>query len=110
MKDRGWALVNGIKQVFIYVDGSREAVDENLECYFAPPAYTELASRTGQPLTWEELPMQECVWLEPISVDQKLCAQLRGRYRIIGKFAENAYGNRFHFNRYGADWLALAVK
>lgn len=110
VKDRGWALVNGIEQSFIYVDGSREAVDGNLECYFAPPAYTEPAPRTERPLTWEELPMQAYVWLEPISVDQKLRAQLRGRYRIIGRFAENAYGNRFHFDRYGADWLAFAVK
>ncbi|PWL99698.1 MAG: hypothetical protein DBY04_01200 [Clostridiales bacterium] len=110
VENMGWALVNGIEQTVIFADGNRELIEGNTELYFAPPIYTESEPRTDLPLKWDELHLQDIVWLEPISADKLLRNQLRGRYRIIGEYAENSYGNRFHFDCYGATWLAFAMK
>lgn len=107
---KGWALVNAVDHTVIYANGCHDKIEDNIEMYFAPPAYTEPELRTEQPLLLDELYAQEEVWVEPIFQDQKLRGALRGRYTVRDEFVENTRGSRFHFDGYGADWIAFRIK
>lgn len=107
---KGWALVNAVDLTVIYADGGHDKIEDNMELYFAPPAYTESELRTDLPLLLDELYAQEEVWVESISQDQKLRGALRGRYTVRGEYVENTRGSRFHFDGYGADWIAYRLK
>jgi hypothetical protein len=51
---------------------------------------------------------QDRVWLEPVSTDTDLAAELRGWYvRHEKRFVQNEFGSRFYLNTYGAKWLAF---
>ena len=51
---------------------------------------------------------QDIIWVEPITTDYDLAAELRGWYRLRGRrLVENEYGNRFYLDTYGAKWLAF---
>lgn len=104
---KGWALVNAADNSVVYTDGCHDKIEDNIELYFAPPAYTEPAMRTDRPLLLDELYTQTEVWVEPISEDTKLRNVLRGRYTVREEFVENTRGSRFHFDGYGADWIAF---
>lgn len=107
---KGWALVNATDGTVVYADGCHEKIGDDAELYFAPPAYSETQMRTDPPLLLDELYTQENVWVEPISQDQKFRGALRGRYAVRGEYVENTRGSRFHFDSYGADWIAYSAK
>lgn len=107
---KGWALVNASDNSVVYADGSHDEIGDNIELYFAPPAYTESELRTDRPLLLDELYVQTEVWVEPISEDTKLREALRGRYAVREEFVENTRGSRFHFDGYGATWVAYPAE
>ena len=57
-------------------------------------------------IPFSELSQYTEIFLEPISIDPILAEKLRGRYRIIGDFAENRSGNRFSLDTYNILWVA----
>lgn len=107
---KGWALVNAERGEVVYADGCVDRIADNVELYFAPPAYTESNIRTDRPLLLDEIYTQTTVWVEPISQDQKLKDVLRGTYVVKGEYVENTRGSRFHFDSYGATWLAFKTQ
>ena len=72
-----------------------------------PPAFAVDLTPERTPLRREDLTPGISVWVEPISPDPALRAELRGRYRIGESFAENSVGNRFPLSSYTARWLAF---
>lgn len=103
----GWMLVNSIEQCFLQPDGNTIPFSDADELYMAPPAYSETHLPQDPPLTLSELPLQESIWVEPVSKDPELRKELRGWYHPKGRFVENEYGNRFYMDTYGAKWLGF---
>lgn len=110
IEQKGWGLVNSEKRCLVFSDGDTEPW--NQECAFFTLQPSEVGARTAdeEPLSYRDLKSGSMVWLEPISADAKLREELRGRYRIIGRYAENERGNRFALDTYGAKWLAFQIK
>ena len=108
-KNHGWALVNSIKKTLVFTDKSDisfEAVQEPL--YMAPPSFSLSLRGVGALLSLNDIMSRDIVWVEPITTDYDLAAELRGWYRLRGRrLVENEYGNRFYLDTYGAKWLAF---
>jgi hypothetical protein len=63
----------------------------------------------GAPLDIDEIILRDRVWVEPISTDPDMAAELRGWYRAKdSSVVENEFGNRFYMDTYGAKWLAFS--
>lgn len=106
---RGWMLVSTAKQAFVLSDLSLvqfKDVDEPL--YLIPPMLSLTLRGTGKPLSLEFVIERDRVWVEPITTDTELAAELRGWYHLYEKrLVQNEYGNRFYLDAYGAKWLAF---
>jgi len=106
---RGWALVNAIAGTLVFADKSEvifAAVQEPI--YTIPPAFSLSLRGVGTPLDTNNILSLERVWVEPISTDPDMAAELRGWYKPRGRrLVENEYGNRFYLDTYGAKWLAF---
>jgi transcriptional regulator with XRE-family HTH domain len=107
---RGWALVNSASKTLLFADKSElpfDVVQEPL--YAVPPAFALSLRGIGDPLSIDAVCDAERVWVEPISDDAALAAELRGWYRPYKRrFVENEFGQRFYLDVYGAKWLAFA--
>ena len=63
---------------------------------------------TGKPLSIKAVLDNDRIWVEPITSDTDLAAELRGWYIMYDKrLAQNEFGNRFYLNTYGVKWLAF---
>lgn len=103
----GWLLVNSIEQCFQQPDGNTIPFSDADELYMAPPAYSEANIPQEPPLALSELPLQENIWVEPISKDPELREELHGWYHLKDRFVENEYGSRFYLDTYGVKWLGF---
>jgi transcriptional regulator with XRE-family HTH domain len=108
-KNRGWALVNAVTRTLVFADKSEIPFTEIREpVYIAPPAFATGLRGVGEPLGLDEIPASKRVWVEPVSPDPELAAELRGWYRPRDRrLVENEFGNRFYLDTYGARWLAF---
>lgn len=103
----GWMLVNAIGKVLLLPDGQTIPFADCGELYASAQLFSEPALPTDAPLARSEMKGREQIWLEPISPDSELRAELRGWYQIKDRFVQNEYGNRFYLDTYGAKWLAF---
>jgi hypothetical protein len=76
--------------------------------YAVPLAFTLSLLGVCEPLDVDGLLSRDKLWVEPITADTDLAAELRGWYHPRGRrLVENEYGNRFYLDVYGAKWLAF---
>jgi transcriptional regulator with XRE-family HTH domain len=105
----GWALVNSVQRTLVFADQSAvpfDAVQEQM--YAVPPAFALSLRGLGAPLGLDEITYSERIWVEPVTPDAALAAELRGWYRSRERrLVENEYGNRFYLDTYGVKWLAF---
>ncbi|MDR1321475.1 MAG: helix-turn-helix domain-containing protein [Gracilibacteraceae bacterium] len=108
-KSRGWALVNAVAGTLVFADKSEIPFAEIPEpVYTVPPAFATGPRGAGEPLDIDSILSSERVWVEPISPDPELAAELRGWYRPRERrLVENEFGNRFYLDACGAKWLAF---
>jgi len=105
----GWMLVNIVENAFVLKNLILIPFDEVSEpIYLIPPAMSLSLSGVGKPLSMTAIFESDRVWVEPITLDIDLAAELRGWYIIYDKrLAQNEFGNRFYLNTYGVKWLAF---
>ena len=105
----GWMLVNIVENAFVLKNLRLLRFDEVTEpLYFIPPALSLSLRGAGKPLSIENVLASDRVWVEPITSDTDLAAELRGWYSIYDKrLAQNEFGNRFYLATYGSKWLAF---
>lgn len=105
----GWALVNAINQSLTFIDKGEipfESLQESV--YIVPLSFTFGLRCTHEPLSIENILSSERVWVEPISTDPDLAAELRGWYRPHERrLVQNEFGIRFYLDTYGVKWLAF---
>ena len=108
MRSRGWALVNAVAGTLVFADKSEVMFDAVQEpVYAVPPAFALGLYGKGEPLGIDSVLSLERIWVEPITADPDLAAELRGWYRPRRqRLVENEFGNRFYLDTYGAKWLA----
>ena len=105
----GWMLVNIVENSFVLKNLSLIPFDEVSEpIYRIPPALFLSLRGIGKPLGIDNIFGHDRIWVEPITCDTDLAAELRGWYNIYDKrLAQNEFGNRFYLNTYGVKWLAF---
>ena len=105
----GWALVNSIEKTLVYADKSSVPFNMLQEpVYLVPPAFALSMRGIDTPLTIDEIIALEKIWVEPVTTDNILSAELRGWYHPLGaRLVENEFGNRFYLDTYGVKWLAF---
>jgi len=107
-RSRGWALVNAAAGTLVFTDKSEIPFNVVQEPIYAVPPMFAISLRAGEPLGVDGVLPLERVWVEPITPDPDLAAELRGWYRPHGRrLVENEFGNRFYLDTYGAKWLAF---
>jgi transcriptional regulator with XRE-family HTH domain len=109
-KSYGWSLVNAVSRTLVFADKRELAFDEVQEPLHAvPPLFAFSLRGVGKPLSLQEVLSREKVWVEPISTEPELAAELRGWYHLRKqRLVENEFGNRFYLDTYGAKWLAFS--
>lgn len=103
----GWLLVDAGAGFLLRSDGAKLPLLEAGELFQMPSAFAVDMTLERTPLRREDLAPGISVWVEPISTDPALRAELRGQYQIGETFAENDVGNRFPLSSYTARWLAF---
>ena len=105
----GWMLVNIVEKAFVLKNLSLIPFDEIHEpIYMIPPALSISLRGVGNPLDIDAILERDRVWVEPITSDTDLAAELRGWYDLHEKrLVRNEFGNRFYINTYGTKWLAF---
>ena len=105
----GWMLVNIVENAFVLKNLSLIPFDEVSEpLYLIPPTLSLGLRGAGKPLGIENVLEMDRLWVEPITSDIDLAAELRGWYIMYDKrLAQNEFGNRFYLNTYGSKWLAF---
>ena len=108
-EQNGWALVNAVKRQLVFTDGGTVRFEDTQgPIYRAPPLYALSLRGVGAPLDLDAILLSERIWVEPITADPKLAAELRGWYRPRDRrLVENEFGNRFYLDSYGVKWLAF---
>jgi transcriptional regulator with XRE-family HTH domain len=108
-KNRGWALVNAVAGTLVFTDKSETPFADIQEpVYTVPPVFATGPSGSSEPLDIDSILSLKRVWVEPISPDPELAAELRGWYRLRDRrLVENEFGNRFYLDAYCARWLAF---
>lgn len=107
-KSYGWALVNATAKELIFTDKFSISFDDISEpIYAVPPAFALGLRGIGDPLDPDQIKNLERVWVEPITPDTELGAELRGWYKLHGRLVQNEYGSRFYLDTYGVKWLAF---
>lgn len=104
----GWAMVDSIEGMLHFANGVQLPIADATEVYVLPPAYAVSGFVTDRPLHRDVLTEYDSLWVEPISEDTVLRAELRGWYHVKKRFVENEVGQRFYFDFYGAKWIAFA--
>lgn len=108
-KERGFLLTDASESCLITAKGESIPFSAAEKLYFRADTFYETLPPQKRPLTREELAVGDTVWVEPVSHDADLKAELRGRYRIKHHAIENECGNRFTLDSYGAKWLAFSL-
>jgi len=105
----GWMLVNVVEKAFVLNDRSLIPFNEvNEPIYAVPPAMSLSLRGISKPLNINSILDSARVWVEPISSDTDLAAELRGWYIIYDKrLIQNEFGVRFYLDTYGVKWLAF---
>ena len=105
----GWMLVNIVENAFVLKNLSLIPFDEiNEPLYLIPPALSLSLRGISEPLDIKSILNLDRIWVEPITSDTDLAAEIRGWYNIYEKrLAQNEFGNRFYLNTYGVKWLAF---
>lgn len=106
----GWLLVDASAGFLLRSDGVKLPLFDTGELFQMPPTYAEEPLLDRRPMRREDLVPGISVWVEPISPDPVLRAELRGWYRIGETFAENDVGNRFPLYSYYSRWLAFSIR
>jgi len=108
-KNYGWGLVNSIENTLVFTDKSDISIETIQEpLYLVPPLFSLSLRGIGALLSLNEIKSSNIIWVEPITTDYDLAAELRGWYKPRGRrLVENEYGNRFYLHTYGAKWLAF---
>ena len=109
LRSRGWTLVNAAKRWLVCADGQNVPFDTIQEpIYITPPISAIRLFGSGPPLGSNDVLCYDRVWVEPLSEDPDLAAELHGWYRPRWqRLVENEFGNRFYLDTYGAKWLAF---
>ena len=108
VRNYGWALVNANDEVLVFADKSSIPIHGiKGPFYIIPPAFSLGLHGVGEPLDLDDIIRLESIWVEPITADPDLAAELRGWYRPRRKLVENEFGNRFYLDTYGTKWLAF---
>ena len=82
----GWVLVNIVENVFVLKNFSLISFDEVSEpIYLMPPALSLGLRGAGNPLSIENILEMDRLWVEPITSDIDLAAELRGWYIMYEK-------------------------
>ncbi len=100
-------LVNAASRMLLCLDGQTLSFGNTHQLYASPLLFAESALPSGEPLERAEVASRQRVWVEPISLDAGLHAELRGWYHVEDRFVENEFGSRFYLDMYGAKWLAF---
>ena len=103
----GWELVNADGGSLILSNGTSVPFSDVEKIFIKPPQFAASADPTEVPLDCADLTQGREIWVEPISSDRSLRLELRGWYRVTHHAIENASGNRFTLDSYGAKWLAF---
>ena len=105
----GWMLVNTVKRAFVLRDLSLIGFDElHEDLYLIPPALSFTLRGADRPLSLDAVMARDRLWVEPISADPDLAAELGGCYHIYERgLAQNEFGTRFYLSSYGVKWLAF---
>ncbi len=106
----GWMLVNSEGRMLILTDGSAISFHDAGDVFMKPSLCAESDIPLPSPLDRNELKPDLRIWVEPISKDADLRAELRGWYLVRERFIENDSGNRFAIDTYEAKWLAFESK
>lgn len=108
----GWMLVNAIDKVLLLPNGQHIPFQDAKTLYAAPLPFSEpvLPYGTGTLLELSDIHQHEKIWVEPISPDSHLRAELRGWYHVEERYVHSEYGNNFYLDTYGAKWLAFTFK
>lgn len=104
----GWLLVRTATKELLQTNGTVVPFADVGNLYYTPHLYEASFSPTDSPLRKPELTHYTEMWVEPISSDNSLRAELRGWYKVIGEYVENQNGNRFSFSSYEAKWIAFS--
>lgn len=108
-KGYGWAIVDAPAKELVFVD-KRLSLTEVDDIYTSAPKFVECTVPTDEPLSYRDAKSKSVVWVEPISVDEQLRQELRGRYTVKERYVENEYGVKFYFGTYEVKWLAFDKK
>ena len=106
----GWMIVDAISKNLIIDSKHMIPFTDSGELFGNPLPFSESVMPSGEPLDRNELIYGSEIWVEPISTDTELRQELRGWYRVKHHAIENASGNRFSLDSYGAKWLAFKNK
>lgn len=105
----GWGLVNNANLTMILANATildLETVQEPI--YGFPPVLAYSLYGAGDPLLRSEVEERESVWVEVITTDSQLSAELRGWYHLYkDRLVQNEFGHRFYLDTYGTRWLAF---
>ena len=104
---RGWAFVDAVTSELHFANGETLPASNLNELYIMAPVLMCPSVPNTPALAKAELQEYDEVWVEPISTDRLLQQELRGWYRVKKYYVENAVGQRFYFDFYGAKWLAF---
>ena len=111
MKDKGWAFVDAVEQYLKFANGEIIPFpDVNEDIFILAPTYALPNRQLNHPLTKLQISSYDEVWVEPITPDTSLQAELRGWYHVKDRFVENEVGQRFYLDFYESKWLAFACK
>ena len=105
--DHGWMLVNAASRMLLCLDGQMLSFGNICQLYASPLLFAESTLPSGEPLERAEVASRQRVWVEPISPDAELRAELRGWYLVEERSVQNEMGNRFYMDVYNAKWLAF---
>lgn len=105
----GWGLVNRIDCTLVFADLKTLPIKEIKDSIYGfPPVLAYSLYGTGEPLTRDEVVGKNSVWVEPITLDIDLSAELRGWYHLHReRLVQNEIGQRFYLDTYGVKWLAF---
>ena len=105
-KEYGWAIVDVPAKELVFVD-KRVAISDLPQIYASAVRFSECPAPTDESLSYSDLKRYESVWVEPVSDDEDLRQQLRGRYMVRDFYVENEYGVKFFLEAYEVKWLAF---
>ena len=103
-------LVDAIDKTLLRPNGQRLPFSDDKALYAAPPPFSESSLPDGKLLELRDIRQHDKIWVEPISTDSDLRAELRGWYHVKERYVENEYGNRFYLDTYKAKWLAFTLE